>query len=400
MKQCQNFIVLLQIMKELITHIETLLLRNDCVIVPDFGGFLAFNVPARYVEEELFFLPPMRTVGFNAQLKLNDGLLVQAYMSAYGTTFPDASKRVQKAVKEMIRTLQSEGKLELKGLGLLRVSMDNSYHFTPFIDGLNSPMLYGMGELRIAPMNLLRKLQENSSTTAEKFHAPKPDVKAFTMRPTPKNADSTHREAHLWKGIARTAIASAAAIALFFVLSTPVENSADSQQTYRAEIISSQLFQSQKATQQQAQAKKKEPKQLPSKSVEAESNKETKKRASQESEPQKPQLVEKTISAPPEKDHNTQYEKTQSKERKTLAENSTSASKQFSIIVGAFIKKADAERMITQLVKDGYKNAHLISGSRVHKVCISSYNNENEAAAQLRTTRAGKHADAWVYKQK
>ncbi|MFA6873768.1 MAG: SPOR domain-containing protein [Bacteroidaceae bacterium] len=386
-------------MKELITHIETLLLRNDCVIVPDFGGFLAFNVPAHYVEEELFFLPPMRTVGFNAQLKLNDGLLVQAYMSAYGTTFPDASKRVRKAVKEMIHTLQSEGKLELKGLGLLRVSMDNSYHFTPFLDGLNSPMLYGMGELRIAPMNLLRKPQEDSSTTAEKIHAPKPETKTFTMRPTPKEAEPTRRGAHLWKGIARTAVASAAAIALFFVLSTPVENSTSGQQTYRAEIISSQLFQSQKATPQQAQTQKKEFKQVSSKSVEVESKKDTKKRASQQIESQKPLKIEKATANSPQKEHNTQYN-TPSQDKKASVENTNNARKPFSIIVGAFRKKADAERMIAQLIKDGYKNTHLISGSKVHKVCISSYDNENEAITELRTLRAGKHADAWVYKQK
>jgi len=375
-------------MKELITHIETLLLRNDCVIVPDFGGFLAFNVPARYVEEELFFLPPMRTVGFNAQLKLNDGLLVQAYMSAYGTTFPDASKRVQKAVKEMINTLHSEGKLELKGLGLLRVSMDNSYHFTPFLDGLNSPMLYGMGELRIAPMNLLRKPQESSSAMAEKFHAPKPEsAKTFTLRATQKEAASTHGEGHLWKGIARTVIASAAAVALFFVLSTPVENSPIGKQTYRAEIISSQLFQSQKPTPQQVQPKRVQPKPT----------------ASQQTELQKPQMVETTKATSPEKAHKGQAERLQNNKEKSIpveAQSSTHANKRFSIIVGAFNKEADAQRMITQLIKDGYANAHLISGSRVHKVCISSYDNENEAATQLRTLRTGKHADAWVYKQK
>ena len=391
MKQCQNFIVLLQIMKELITHIEMLLLRNDCVIVPDFGGFLAFNVPARYVEEELFFLPPMRTVGFNAQLKLNDGLLVQAYMSAYGTTFPDASKRVQKAVKEMIRTLQSEGKLELKGLGLLRVSMDNSYHFTPFLDGLNSPMLYGMGELRIAPMSLLRKPQESSSTTAENFHAPKPEsAKTFTMRSVKETA-STHTKGRLLKGIARTVMASAAAVALFFVLSTPVENSTIGQQTYRAEIISSQLFQSQqKAIPQQAQSKKDR----------------TKAASSQQIESQKPRMVEATKTMSPQKGHNAhQTENSQNNKENNISAQSSvradnQANKRFSIIVGAFNKKADAERMINQLIKEGYAKAHLISGSRVHKVCISSYENENEAATQLRTLRKGKHADAWVYKQK
>ena len=114
-------------------------------------------------------------------------------------------------------------------------------------------------------------------------------------------------------------------------------------------------------------------------------------------------MVETTKATSPEKAHKGQAERLQNNKEKSIpveAQSSTHANKRFSIIVGAFNKEADAQRMITQLIKDGYANAHLISGSRVHKVCISSYDNENEAATQLRTLRTGKHADAWVYKQK
>ena len=63
-------------------HIESLLLKHDCVIVPDFGGFVTQQVSARYVEDEGLFLPPYRSVGFNGCLKLNDGLLAQSYRNA------------------------------------------------------------------------------------------------------------------------------------------------------------------------------------------------------------------------------------------------------------------------------------------------------------------------------
>lgn len=61
-------------MIELDRHIEILLLSNDCVIVPDFGGFMAHHVDARYDEADGTFLPPLRTLGFNPQLKMNDSL--------------------------------------------------------------------------------------------------------------------------------------------------------------------------------------------------------------------------------------------------------------------------------------------------------------------------------------
>ncbi len=51
-------------MIELHRHIEILLLDNDCVIIPDFGGFMAHHVEARYDDGDHTFLPPTRTLGF------------------------------------------------------------------------------------------------------------------------------------------------------------------------------------------------------------------------------------------------------------------------------------------------------------------------------------------------
>lgn len=62
-------------MIELAQHIEVLLLENDCVIVPGLGGFVAHYTPAMRVAEENVFLPPTRIIGFNPQLKMNDGYL-------------------------------------------------------------------------------------------------------------------------------------------------------------------------------------------------------------------------------------------------------------------------------------------------------------------------------------
>ncbi|MDE5570793.1 MAG: hypothetical protein K2I86_01860, partial [Prevotella sp.] len=68
---------------ELERHIEILLLGNECVIVPDFGGFMTHEVSARYDAEDRMFLPPLRTLGFNPQLRMNDSVLVQSYVEAY-----------------------------------------------------------------------------------------------------------------------------------------------------------------------------------------------------------------------------------------------------------------------------------------------------------------------------
>ena len=63
---------------EIDKHIEILLLDNECVIIPGFGGFTSHYVSARYDDRDNMFLPPIRIVGFNPQLRINDSLLVQS----------------------------------------------------------------------------------------------------------------------------------------------------------------------------------------------------------------------------------------------------------------------------------------------------------------------------------
>ena len=83
---------------ELERHIEILLLSNDCVIVPNLGGFMAHHVDARYDERDYTFLPPLRTLGFNPKLRLNDSLLALSYVDAYDISYPDALARSLQAL--------------------------------------------------------------------------------------------------------------------------------------------------------------------------------------------------------------------------------------------------------------------------------------------------------------
>ena len=94
---------------ELERHIEILLLSNDCVIVPDLGGFMAHHLEARYDDEECMFLPPQRTLGFNPQLKLNDSLLAQSYVEAYDISYPEAIRRIEAEVAEVRQYLDNAG---------------------------------------------------------------------------------------------------------------------------------------------------------------------------------------------------------------------------------------------------------------------------------------------------
>ncbi|MGN0077194.1 MAG: hypothetical protein ACI36V_00215, partial [Coriobacteriales bacterium] len=99
------------------------MLENDCVIVPGLGGFIAHYRPA-VRKDDGRFLPPLRAIGFNPQLVMNDGLLVQSYMQAYNTDFPDATRKIEKAVEELKVELYQNGEVSFGQVGVLYYNMN------------------------------------------------------------------------------------------------------------------------------------------------------------------------------------------------------------------------------------------------------------------------------------
>ena len=100
-------------MIELSKHIEALLLEHDCVIVPKLGGFVTQYAPAYRIEDEQLFLPPHRDIGFNAQLTLNDGLLVQSFMQTYDVSYAEALHLIDDVVADIKKALAAEGEYVL-----------------------------------------------------------------------------------------------------------------------------------------------------------------------------------------------------------------------------------------------------------------------------------------------
>lgn len=137
-------------MIELEKHITKLLLSNDCVIIPDFGGFVAHHVDAFYDAEDNLFYPPLRTVGFNQQLKMNDSMLIQSFVEEYDMSYPEAQTRIGKQVEEMKEQLDNEGRFEMHDLGVLRLGSEGNYDFEPCEAGILTPSLYGLSTYKFA----------------------------------------------------------------------------------------------------------------------------------------------------------------------------------------------------------------------------------------------------------
>lgn len=152
----------LNIMEQLSRHIERLLLRHNCVIVPGIGGFVAQYVPARYIEEEHLFIPPFRNVGFNPLLTINDGLLTQSYMTENSITYTQGVNAIRTEVSKLHKILETKGEVEFSGIGTLSLTSDGTYDFNPISGGIASPILYALDVLSTSYCSTNIHLTENT----------------------------------------------------------------------------------------------------------------------------------------------------------------------------------------------------------------------------------------------
>ncbi len=141
-------------------HIEILLLSNDCVIVPGFGGFVTHHVCAHLDEDDRTMLPPKTMVGFNQQLTMNDSLLVQSYVETYDYSYPEALRIVNEEVDQLRSMIHDYGHFDIHSVGRLTVNRNGNYEFEPASTGILSPRLYGLSGVATTDSKAFISLKE------------------------------------------------------------------------------------------------------------------------------------------------------------------------------------------------------------------------------------------------
>ncbi len=339
-------------------HIEILLLDNDCVIVPDFGGFVAHQVSARYDERDHTFLPPMRTLGFNPQLRINDSLLAQSYVTAYDLSYPEAVRRIEEEVDELKQVLSNEGHYTLADIGKLSVNDNGNYLFEPCEAGILSPEYYGLGgchflTLQEAGFTPLEEAEPKVPAPVSTNEATGPSLLEFTVNEGEYHDEDEEHTIKIKVSWIRNAMAMAAAIVAFFVMATPIANS-DLNTSSMTQMQSQLLYRMM---------------------------------------PQDTNVVPATPVADPLKSQ-------AAPESNTNTAQPAMAHHPFCIVLASHVKMHNAERYIEQLKQEGYE-AQVYIYKNVVRVVYGSYETEEEAYQQLRKINTKKgFNEAWVYKKK
>ncbi len=112
-------------------YINDLLHYHDCVIVPDFGGFVTRYQSAAIHPVQHLFTPPSKSIAFNSELTTNDGLLANYICSRLLLTYPDACKIINDFVLTCKTQLDNNQRLVIDNVGELFYDVEKNLQFTP-----------------------------------------------------------------------------------------------------------------------------------------------------------------------------------------------------------------------------------------------------------------------------
>ena len=110
-------------------YIAELLYRYNCVVVPEFGAFLANTNSARIVGNTIH--PPSKSLSFNQQLYKNDGLLVSYIASSKQLSHDALLEEVVSVAKNWKEKLVAGGELRLEKIGKLWMGQEERILFAP-----------------------------------------------------------------------------------------------------------------------------------------------------------------------------------------------------------------------------------------------------------------------------
>lgn len=330
-------------MKDLIAHIDALILEYDCVIIPGFGGFV-LNRESASIGDTI--TPPKVTVGFNPALKHNDGLLAESYMNAKSVSYDTACKLISDAVKKINAFLHAKQAVNFPRIGTFSLNEESQVIFAPIKKAFSHPEILGYSSVS------MKRLTEII------------DVERASIKATKKL--SLNR-------VFAGAAAVAAAVLVFFITSTPIQETSGND-VQRSGFFTDKVIPTQHKTD------------LIQPSTTAEVDLKDEPAIENIAEPIKEasQIVESVVERP----------------KVTPVEVAKVVVKQpkYYIIVGSSENNRQAENSISKLKAKGFNQSVIVASSEKIRLAVASFENRNEAERYLDQFRANnkQYSDAWL----
>lgn len=168
------------------SHLHSLLYDHDCVIIPEFGGFLTRYSPAHIHALQQTLVPPSKVLTFNRRLVSNDGLIAQEIMRREGVSFDQAMAHIQHRVAEMEMALTSTQRVVLEGIGTFHADAAGTVQFTPEAGQNFLKDAFGLASLALDTPAAMASEPEVVETEVSAEPEAEPETPVIVLTPSPE----------------------------------------------------------------------------------------------------------------------------------------------------------------------------------------------------------------------
>lgn len=171
---------------DIAAHIEKLLFEHETLIIPAFGGFTATRAAAAVDFVGGTVAPPAKSLAFNENLTVDDGILVHDVAHAHGIGNDEARTAIQQFVDSTKDALSRREIVTFAGIGRLYKNYAQKIQFLPDTTNFNTES-YGLPPLQFSPLARAREGAEAVPSASASSAATQPPP-AAAPPPQPKPA--------------------------------------------------------------------------------------------------------------------------------------------------------------------------------------------------------------------
>lgn len=135
-------------MDRLALHIEYLLLRHDCVVVPGCGAFINVCHSALEDTDNGVMNPMTCEARFNPALSHDDGMLATSYARRERVSFAEGREMVRASISNLRDALALDGEVTIGRLGQLRMDSEQNISFHPITTPERAAAAMGFSAVR------------------------------------------------------------------------------------------------------------------------------------------------------------------------------------------------------------------------------------------------------------
>lgn len=134
-------------------YLRELLYDFDCIIIPNFGGFIATYMGAEISIAKNKIAPSRKQIAFNAKLTANDSLLVDYIANNENISILDAYNAVDSYVAEIKNLVKENSQYTIDSLGRIYLNDEGSYNFEQYLRFNYLKESFGLPDLYFKPID-------------------------------------------------------------------------------------------------------------------------------------------------------------------------------------------------------------------------------------------------------